>query len=787
MPSTRRSFLTRTPVRVRAVPRATWALAVFGALGTVSLSAWSAPAFPDQDVVCGFNAAREQQRLASAQAFATPVVQQMLVNGALVWQAGGAQGRPTLRPGDLVVLKGSGFGAGTDIDFSKIMIGNSRVLETDLTMYEQKLDIISSANYETGKVRYQWPKDIVSWRDDEVAFRVPSHVSKGPLKLQVQKRLGALESLKKPGQPHRVIDAQRNRLTSGGDPNCDVVSVLSDEVKGITPIEVGVDNPSFAQMVRLGRQVFWSYDYGLGVAHKFKNLDWDKIFAGKTTDPYTRQKANPYTAFGAIPAVRGQVPDEAIDDVFFDPYPQESPIPGFLLIDQQLTKGNTSNTGWVGYRNAESSHPFLGRGKWAGFNCASCHGYQISYQKGGSTITKVFPGLPNPLWTQRWTVLGDKLGDTTATFSYIEGLEPGPSFDKASKKVDKTPLLYLMPAGATEATLTRTAGEGSLYDNDYIYSPMTIPNVTNHLPIRRALSHTESYVGFEGSYVHAQEPEGAMGAMDPTSLKALTAYMSVLDEHDDDLRNIGMYRWLKSNQKLSQTGSTSTTEGAFVQQGWQAYPSLVAAVNRGKAVYGQACASCHTDQVGAHTNEKMIRLDQVGRFFAPTDFQYKQQSIRVTYLRNLYWVSSRGLLSDGHVRNLEDLVHPDRCSEGSAMYKQYYTLHAPVRPAPGTADQPTPAPDLNRKGDVFRVYKAKKKHLLDFTADARNRFVERHKYFVTVPWDQNHYYWDYQKMRREFGPEIGAPGPIGMPAAPHPWCARSANEVSDLVQYLLTL
>ncbi|WP_305017143.1 hypothetical protein [Mycobacterium tuberculosis] len=36
--------------------RATWALAVFGALGTVPLSAWSAPAFPDQDVVCGFNA-----------------------------------------------------------------------------------------------------------------------------------------------------------------------------------------------------------------------------------------------------------------------------------------------------------------------------------------------------------------------------------------------------------------------------------------------------------------------------------------------------------------------------------------------------------------------------------------------------------------------------------------------------------------------------------------------------------------------------------------------------------
>src|SRR5690606_37648027 len=129
--------------------------------------------------------------------FAQPVVQQMFVNGALVWSAGGAQARPTLRPGDLVALKGSGFGAGTDIDFSKIMIGNSRVLETDLTMYEQKLDILSSANYETGKVRFQWPKDIVSWADGEVAFRVPSHVSQGPLRLQVQNRVGHLQSLKK--------------------------------------------------------------------------------------------------------------------------------------------------------------------------------------------------------------------------------------------------------------------------------------------------------------------------------------------------------------------------------------------------------------------------------------------------------------------------------------------------------------------------------------------------------------------------------------------------------------
>ena len=177
----------------------------------------------------------------------------------------------------------------------------------------------------------------------------------------------------------------------------------------------------------------------------------------------------------------------------------------------------------------------------------------------------------------------------------------------------------------------------------------------------------------------------------------------------------------------------------------------------------------------------------MGRFFAPTDFQYKQQSIRATFLRNMYWVSSRGLLSDGHVRNLEDLVSPDRCTEGSALYNQYYTLHAPARPGAGTADQPLVAPDLNRRGDVFRVYKATKKNIFDTTSPARNLFVARHKYFVTPSFDTAYYYWDYQKMRREFGPEIGAPGPIGLPATPHPWCAKSATDVQNLVQYVLTL
>lgn len=752
--------------------------------------AGAAPSFPDQEQVCSYDAGREVQRGASALNFPAPSATSMLVNGALVWTAG-STAVPTVKPGDTITLRGSGFGAGPDIDFSKIMIGNSRVLETDLKMYTQMLDLIAQVNYETMFTHSTWPRDIVSWTDTQVQFKVPVTASKGPIRLQVQKRTGYLTSLLRPGQPHNVIDAQTKRIANDlgiFQHKCDVVSTLSPETKAIVPINVAVSNGNFSNLVTQGRKIFWSYDYNIGLAHKMRNLDWAKIFSYKTTDPITREAADPAKLFGAYKTVAGEVPAEAINDVAFDPYPMSNPIPGFLLLTPQKTKGNTKNTGWVGYRYAESSHPYTGNGSWAGFNCASCHGYRISYEKApGQQVTKVFPGLPNPSWSMKWTVLGDKTGATTATFDGIVAKEQGPSWAPGEADVDKTTLLYYMPAGAGEHNVVRTVGEGSETDNDYQFSPIAIPNVTNYMPIRRPLSHTESYVGFEGSYIHSEEPDGAMGSMRADDLKALTAYMTTLDGDDKDLINTGLYRWLKSKGKLAaQTGNAALSEGQFVQTGWQGYPGVVTAVNQGKTAFDRDCGSCHNDQVGANTNERMFRLDQVGRFFTPTIYQKDQESIRANYLRDMYWVQSRGLLSDGHVRNLEDLVSPDRCTEGTALYNQYYTLHEPVRPALGSPDQPAPWPDLNRKGDVFRVYRNTEYSSND-PSTQRNRFIERHKYFVKVPWDSTNYYWDYQKMRREYGPaEMGTAQPIGLPAAPHPWCTASSGEVDATVQYVLT-
>ena len=756
--------------------------------------AQASPAFPQQATVCTtLNTALEAQRALSALSFPTPVATKLLVNGTVAWTTG-STAVPTLHPGDTITLIGSGFGAGPNVDFSKVMVGNARALETGLSMYQQQLDLISEVNYETKVVDSTWPSDIVSWTDSQVVFTVPEHASAGPLQLQVQKRIGYNMSLTKPGQPHLVINPTTQRITDTTFvQTCDTVSQLSNNVKAIVPINVTVSNSAFSSMVTLGRSIFWSYDYNLGLSHKTVGLDWVSILGGKATDPITGLAANPATLFGANLTTAGQVPAEAINNVTFNPYHMINPTPGFLLLTPQLTTGTTSNSGWAGWRAAQSSSPTLGSGSWIGFNCASCHGYRVSYQKTPTTtVTSVIPGLPNPNWSLKWSVLGTNPLPTTANMQGIATTENGPSWAPGSALVDKTELLYYAPAGAGEATMIRNNGTGTLTaDNDYQFSPIAIPNVTNYMPIRRSLSHTESYVGFEGSYIHSEEPDGSMGSMDANDLKALTAYMSTLNQNDGDLVNVGMYRWLKANGLLAtQTGNASLTEGPFVQSGWKSYPGVLAAVNTGATAFNRDCGSCHTDSLGANTNERMIPLNQVGRFFEPTKYQQQAQSIRVTFLHDLYFVESRGLLSDGHVRNLEDLVNPDRCTVGTTLYNQYYTLHAPVRPVPGTPDQPTPAPDYNRKGDAFRVPVSASNWPTSMPLDdgaQRNLFIQRHQYFTIPSFDTANYYWDYQRMRANYGVnEMGSSAPIGMPAAPHPWCAAGAGDISGEVEYSLT-
>jgi hypothetical protein len=635
-------------------------------------------------------------------------------------------------------------------------------------------------------------------------------------------------------------------------------------------------------------------------------------------DRITGTGVRPFTSFGAVPllpdsgAERLIAPPVAFNTQKFDaptPYPIAMAL--HLPLLPPLLDGETNPTGWVGYSYAEAANPIPGQGKtgqWIGFSCASCHSARITYEyePGGKRVSRIFPGIPNPDWKATFLTLSgrtygislnEELPANFIRYDYPAGTQEriasnwrarGLRFldalgliDKgripedlrrASREpVDKTLLIYNMPPGATEAKLFVPSSDPGDYANDYLFSPQVMPIITNHTPVRRALSRSELIDGFEGAYLHGEEPEGARGPMSSRSLQDLTLYASTLHQDDELLRRIGMYRWLTYKgllNLLTAVDGRAVNEGTFVALGYppenltrppsfppipqlssglgtirdaaisenatdraladsfgKEFPNLTGRLVHGAQLFKGSCAGCHTPgNAGMWTNEDMHPIsaaggnEPTGRFFSPTVWQRSTQSIRTAILENLYWVQRRGLLSDGHIvgsapdnmDGLELLVHPDRCqaplkadgsvdlSRVSDLYKRLYTirqstdhsfrvpgagmrfeLYTRFGEKPGVAEQ-TAAPKLDRT-----------------VTEPEARFVGRHAYFTKL--DDGYYYWDYQKMRREYGIlEFGldpkdprnASRIGGLPAAPHPWCLPSGSsqtDIDDLVIFLLTL
>jgi mono/diheme cytochrome c family protein len=684
----------------------------------------------------------EEKRRNSSLDFPTPEVHQILRNGKAIWQLGDTA--PTLYAGETLELVGSGLGAGTNIDYSKILIGRARVLESDLKMYVGNVDVIKADYFEENKTYDTWDREILQWSNEHIKFKVPETTDRGPLVVSVQKRIDSNKSLTIADRAHSVWDPNSERVRGPFNHKSDVVSKLS-EAKLSSPIDVIVVNKNFKDRVLAGEKIYWSYDYNIGAVHNARNQDWTSIMQGKSIDPITGEKADPEKLFGAIPIKSNLiVPNFLREKVTFDPYPIPNPLTS-VVSGKQLYSGETNPTGYVGYVYASSLEPKTGKeGHWIGFSCASCHGQQISFpDKNGKSVTKVFAGLPNPNWSMKFLVL--------SKFKEVQGKEEG-----INGEIDKTMLLYHVPNGAGEHSLLRSSTvKSSPYRNDFLFSPIAIPNVTTHTPLRRSLSHTELYAGFEGSYVHSEEPDGAIGSMNSDSLKSLTAYMTTLNKDDQVLHQLAMHRWLKQNNLLNEIDNNSEKE--FIYNDKKSYPILASRLERGKALYAQHCLKCHSSNFGTGSDENMIPITEVGTYFSPTIFQRETQSIRSSMMTHLYWVQKRGLLHDTHVKSLEDLVNPDRCDTKSTLYKKYYTIHS------GSFKIPVGTPE-------------------------QEKITEKHAYFSRVDWDSKNFYWDYQKMLKEFGPkEFGTNQVLNLPKTPHPWCLKDKSEIKDLVSYLLTL
>lgn len=690
----------------------------------------------------------EAQRDASAKNVSRPHVEALAVGGEVRWIEGGTS-RPTVKPGEIVEIHGSGFGAGPDVDYAKILIGNVRVLERDLTMFEGTVDLLKAHFHENHEVQDSWAKEIISWNDTRIEFRVPETAISGRLVVHVQKRIGRNASLVDPTQAHSVWDALTERITGEAYPHLsDTVSRL-DAAYTSQPIDLTVDNPLAEGYVRLGEAIFWHYDYNIGMVHHMRGLDWYKIMKGEAIDPVTGQKADPKKLFGAIPLSAGRAPAVASQDLYYKPYPIKSPLHSLFNIRQPLKEGWTYPTGYAGYSWGQGINPITeAKEKHIGFSCASCHASLVNYQgEDGTAQADIVPGIPNPNWSMKWATLGN--------FGGVKGDETGP--DGKKTKTDKTLLLYHMPNGTGEHSLVRSTEDTfSPYHNDNLFSPIAIPIITRHLPVRRALSRTEIIAGFEGSYIHSEEPDGALGAMKTRELRSLAAYLGTLDRNDAKLERLGLYRTIASKSRLNLIGYAS--EGEFLRRGKEDFPLLMSKIAHGAQSYERSCLKCHASNFGTATDENMYTLSEVGTYFSPTIYNRETQSMRTAILRNLYWVAQRGLLHDGHVKSLEDLIHPDRVREGSELYRRLYTLN---------------------QANSFCIPKGTKE---------QERALRNQSYFVDANWTKDSLCWDYQKMRREFGPrEVGSQGIVPIPVAPHPWVVETADEVDDLTLYLLTL
>jgi hypothetical protein len=703
-----------------------------------------------------------------------PTIARILSGGQVIWEPG--RPAPSLRPGQELTLEGSNFGGGPSQDLSKIVIGNSRALERDIPVYKGDLHVIreftGGALYdESPEIIDSWQKDIRSWSDSQITFRVPATVNgKTALVVQVQKYAGAVQN--PDGQPHRARDPLADYLKSNARERAANATVgVPGPPAASQPIAVTVDNTDFEASRKRGEAIFWAWDFNLGVAQKLADAGWDDIFSGRARDPVTGQTADP-SQFGAIYIDDGvQVPDVARQAYAFQEFPISNPLE--TLLSSSLKSGTTKPIGWVGYVRAEGKDPrvpgVLAKGEWIGFNCVSCHARRIDFEAApGQRVAKVFTGLPNHKWNPKWTTFNE------GKLRGMKGREAPPASrgGKGDLAVDKTMLLYSMPDGATEATLIQAPDTGG-FANDFLFSPVAIPNITRHTPLRRALSRPEQIAGFEGSYLHPQAPEGTMGPMHVGALRDLTTYMTTLDEDHEQLVAIGMYEWLKHKNRLGEVRNAS--QGEVVQMGvpkaLQTYGDLKAKVDRGRAVFERDCQSCHADNFGTYTDERIFSFNEVGTYFSPSLWNRDAGGLRTAMLRELYWVQGRGMLHDGHVRSedpdrvdsVEMLLSPDRCNPSSELYERLYTINA----------------------RSFRVPKgnAEQEHATRMQA-----------YFVDFPrpgaatGDENAFlYWDYQAMRSGFGPKEFGTAVKELPQAPHPWCARSGGELDELLHYLFTL
>ena len=283
----------------------------------------------------------------------TPVIEAVIdaATGATLWQSSAGSVVPGPKPGQPIVLRGHGFGPGPvtaatpglappaggvppgdgttsmvpsaseppDRELSKILFGDVRALERNLSSYRARIDLDSAASAASSALQGRtlnyfvedydvapdtWVADIASWSDTEINVTVPITAYAGPIEVVrialtgdpvKDIRTGAPLRYRDPNTA-RVIDAHNSKAFVDG---WQVRRVGTDVlVSNAVPVTIAMDGDdrtrilptaaatrdgiptgrSASDQYAYGEQAFWAWDWNLALPHFLLGVDWDDIF-----------------------------------------------------------------------------------------------------------------------------------------------------------------------------------------------------------------------------------------------------------------------------------------------------------------------------------------------------------------------------------------------------------------------------------------------------------------------------------------------------------------------------
>lgn len=735
-----------------------------------------------------------------------PRITRVTVNGKVAWEQ--RDGRVTVdalegRAGDTVVVEGAGFGPDAAVHYSNVTINRAAPVKADLEHHRARFDYLKFRQWaDLAVVQEVEPRELLSWTDSRIEFRIPLYATTGDLIVTRQEIIGTRKSLRDGGGELRYDPEYVVRGTTpgqAGPPRPAVVEI--DPPVDSRPLRFTVLGQE--ENIRLGRELFFFWPQYSQVAYALTDARADKLAEGTLTDldgnplgaeelgwlawadtgPYADRPAargagapkrpvgtdgpdaKPVPDAGARRAgriVRTLGPTAPSEPVTFRGVYRNMLYPVWQRAPEVLPRVDIrSEAGdWIGLVRTEFHNVLDGSiDKAWGVTCAACHTAAVEYPTIRGRVREIVPGLPNFRM------------DFHRGFQHVR---------------------YNATGGKDRRRLVTAIGPGMLdfssaHEDDGLFNPVVIGSHFGREGLPRL-----STGGLEGGIHHrnnmAYIHHGGLGRPTLKQSIALQTYINSTQGELESWRRVGLFNHLEevaARARAAPAGVPAAVAPAWIPEApaelrevaaevarhdrlpdlltadltaaGNGFPKLTAAWQEGRRAFRGACAKCHADSLGLHTGRDIVPFTRIGSHLPPSDRMLKTEGVRVAPLSHLHHKQTVGYLHDGHVRSLDALLDPARGQAGSPLHQAHYAVGPQSRRV--RADTPEQVAAVEQVG-VFRPD----------PADATGKT----------------WVYDYDLHRGRFGlREYGRK--VDLPPVPHPFYIEDPATRWRVVLYLKSL